>query len=186
MSCVAKVVLPIMDEIEVEGVLRDLRHLRSFVVTVPGKGLDNGDLSVRVLLGLHTISKSCARGEHHLKDENGKPRTFCEDRYAFSLGLPELARRMIEQNYFCWQSLDRNRAMNYAVIDIAPSRIRKPVDGEHQVVFFYLYPCRQDVANVDLVVTSCHAREVAFGRIKRRFNMLTVLRTCLFQQKRVP
>lgn len=175
-----------MDGIEVKGVLRDLRHLRSFVVTVPGKGLDNGDLRVQIAIGIHAISKSCARGEHDLDDENGKPRAFCEDRYAFSLGLPELARRMIEQNYFCWQSLDRNRAMNYAVIDIAPGRVRELVDGDHQVIFFYLYPCRTNVADVNLVVTSCHARAVAFGGIKRRFNLLTVLRTCLFQQKRVP
>ena len=75
-----------------------------------------------------------------LEDENGKPRQFCEDRYAFSLGLPELSKRMVEQNYFCWDSIDRNRAMNYAVIDVAPGRIRELIDGEHQVVFFYLYP----------------------------------------------
>ena len=84
-----------MEDIEVGGVLRDLRHLRSFVVTVPGKGRDNGDLRVRISLGLHTISTGCDRGAHDLEDENGKPRRFCEDRYAFSLGLPELARRMI-------------------------------------------------------------------------------------------
>ena len=174
-----------MDEIEVEGVLRDLRHLRSFVVTIPGKGIDDGDLRVRITLGLHTISQSCDRGDHHLEDENGKPRRFCEDRYAFSLGLPELAQRMIEQNYFCWESFDRNRAMNYAIIDIAPGRVRAPVDGEHQVVFFYLYPCNQDLADVNLVVTSCHSREVSFRHITRRFNMHTVLRTCLYKQKRM-
>ena len=175
-----------MDDIEVDGVLRDLRHLSSFVVTVPGKGRDNGDLRVRISLGLHTISQSCERGDHHMVDENGKPRRFCEDRYAFSLGLPELSKRMIEQNYFCWESADRNRAMNYAVIDIAPGRVRELIDGEHQVVFFYLYPCRQPEADVNLVITSCHAREVIFGYIKRRFNMHTLLRTCLFQEKRIP
>ena len=76
--------------------------------------------------------------------------------------------------------------MNYAVIDIAPGRVRELIDGEHQVVFFYLYPCRQPEADVNLVITSCHAREVIFGYIKRRFNMHTLLRTCLFQEKRIP
>lgn len=175
-----------MEDIEVGGVLRDLRHLRSFVVTVPGKGRDNGDLRVRISLGLHTISTGCDRGAHDLEDENGKPRRFCEDRYAFSLGLPELARRMIEQNYFCWGSIDRNRAMNYAIIDVAPGRVRELADGEHQVIFFYLYPCRQPEADVNLVITSCHAREVVFRHVKRRFNMVPLLRTCLFQQKRIP
>lgn len=175
-----------MNEIEVDGVLRDLRHLESFVVSLAGKGHDAGELRVQITLGLHTISQGCARGMHNLNDENGKPRLFCEDRYAFSLGLPELARRMLEQNYFCWESIDRNRAMNYAVIDVAPGRVRELTDGEHQVVFFYLYPCKEDLADVNLMITSCHAREVIFSRIKRRYNMHTVLRTCLFQQKRVP
>lgn len=175
-----------MNDIEVDGVLRDLRHLHDFVVTVPGKGMHNGDLRVRISLGLHTISEGCALGEHHLKDENGKPRRFCEDRYAFSLGLPELARRMVEQNYFCWASMDRNRAINYAVIDIAPGRVRELTDGEHQVVYFYLYPCRQPEADVNLMITSCYSREVVFKQVQRRYNMVPLLRACLYQQKRIP
>jgi hypothetical protein len=175
-----------MDDIEVDGVLRDLRHLSSFVVTLPEKGKNDGDLKVRISLGLHTISQSCERGNRHFDDENGKPRRLCEDRYAFSLGLPELAKRMIEQNYFCWVSADRNRAIHYAVIDVAPGRVRELNDGEHQVMFFYLYPCRKVEADVNLVVTSCYAREVVFGHIKRRFNVHTILRKCLFSQKRIP
>ena len=175
-----------MNEIEVDGVLRDLRHLESFVVTLAGKGRDAGDLCVKITLGLHTISQGCPRGMHNLEDENGKPRGFCEDRYALSLGLPELARRMVEQNYYCWESIDRNRAINYAVIDVAPGRVRELTDGEHQVVFFYLYPSKGDMADVNLMITSCHAREVIFSKIKRRYNMHTILRTCLFQRKRVP
>lgn len=175
-----------MDEIEVDGVLRDLRHLSSFVVTVPNKGKDGADLRVRISLGLHTVSRGCERGAHHLEDENGKPRQFCEDRYAFSLGLPELSKRMVEQNYFCWDSIDRNRAINYAVIDIAPGRVRELIDGEHQVVFFYLYPCIAPEADVNLMITSCHARTVIFSRIKRRYNMHTLLRTCLYKERRIP
>lgn len=175
-----------MDEIEVDGVLRDLRHLRSFVVTLPGKGKDGADLRVRVSLGLHTISQGCERGQHHLEDENGKQRRFCEDRYAFSLGLPELSKRMVEQNYFCWESIDRNRAMNYAVIDIAPGRVRELKDGVHQLVFFYLYPCKQPEADVNLMITSCYAREVIFSHVKRRYNMHTLLRTCMYKEKRLP
>lgn len=118
-------------------------------------------------------------------DENGKPRRFDEARYAFSLGLPELARRMIEQNYFCWQSADRNRALNYAVIDIAPGRIFALEDGVHQVVFFYIHPADTD-ADIRLVITSCHSREVVFSRIKRRYSIQMLLRTCLYKQKRIP
>jgi len=119
-------------------------------------------------------------------DDNGKPRRFCEDRYAFSLGLPELAHRMITQNYFCWESSDRNRKMNYAVIDVAPGRVRELKDGDHQVVFFYIYPVSGENADVTLVITSCHIREVVFSRIKRRFNLHMLLRKCLYAQKRIP
>lgn len=90
-----------------------------------------------------------------MDDENGKPRLFCEDRDAFSLDLTELSKRMVEQNHFCWDPIDRNRAMNYAVIDVAPGRVRELIDGEHQVVFFYLYLCSPPEVDVNLVITSC-------------------------------
>lgn len=175
-----------MREIEIDGALRDLRHLEPFVVTVAAKGKDGGDLLVRISLGLHTVSEGCSSGEHDLQDENGKPRRFCEDRYAFSLGLPGLARRMVEQNYFCWESTDRNRAIHYAVIDVAPGRVREMPDGRHHVVFFYLYPCRTGSADVNLVITSCHQREIKLSRVVRRFNLVRLLRTCLFTKRRIP
>lgn len=175
-----------MKEIEIAGIKRDLSHLSEVIVFVPGKGKDGADLRAAVSFGLHAISKGCDHGDHDMLDENGKPRQFSEDRYAFSLGLPELAHRMIEQNYFCWESADRNRAMNYAVIDVAPGRIQQLVDGTHQVVFFYLYPASGVSADVNLVITSCHSRDVAFSRIKRRYNIHTLLRTCLYQAKRIP
>lgn len=77
----------------IDGLARDISHLDEFVVVVPGKGKEKADLRVAVALGRHTISRSCAEGETpNMRDENGKPRIFCEDRYAFSLGLPMLAR----------------------------------------------------------------------------------------------
>lgn len=175
-----------IDEIEVDGIVRDLRHLQGFVAAVEGKGKEGAPLRVQVLFGMHTVSEGCVFGQHNILDENGKPRVFCEQRYAFSLGLPELARRMVEQNYYCWESTDRNRAIHYAIIDVAPGRIHHVVTGEHQVVFFYLYPGSGELVDVKLVVTSCHAREVDVGRIKRRFNLHMLLRKCLYEQKRVP
>jgi len=175
-----------MHDMTINGVTRDLRHLQDFIVVVPKKGKNNSDLRVQISLGLHCISQGAQVGQHDLYDENGKPRRFCEDRYAFSLGLPELARRLVEQNYYCWQSSDRNRAMNYAVIDVAPGRVQEMRDGQHQVVFFYLHPCRHDSADINLVITSCYVRDVRFGHIRRRYNLHTLLRTCLFKGKRIP
>lgn len=174
-----------MQELSIGGLVRDLRHLQEFVVAVPNKGKDGAALRVSVVFSLHTISEGCEAGRHDMIDENGKPRLFCEDRYAFSLGLPELARRMIEQNYFCWESSDRNRAINYAVINVAPGRVRSLEDGEHQVVFFYIYPLDEH-ADVRLAITSCHSRQVTFSKIRRRYNLHTLLRKCLYDGKRIP
>lgn len=175
-----------MEEFEVGGAIRDLRHLNRMGIAVAGKGINGADLRVSITYSIHTVSASCASGQHDMLDENGKPRRFCEDRYAFSLGLPELAKRMIAHKYFCWESNDRNRKMNYAVIDVAPGRVRNLKDGEHQVVFFYLYPATGEEADVNLVITSCHARDVIFSRIRRRFDNHMLLRKCLYEQKRIP
>ena len=176
-----------MQEIEIDGVLRDLGHLASFVVTLIGKGRNGANLDVAVHLGLHTISRACKPGEvSNLVDENGQPRVFCEDRYAFSFGLKEIATRMIQQIYFCWESSDRNRAMHYAVLDAAPGRIRELQDGEHQVIYFYLYPADGQRADVDLYITSCYMRDMRFSKIKRRFDTHMLLRKCLFEGKRLP
>lgn len=175
-----------MQEIEVEGVVRDLRHLEPFVCVAPGKGKDGADLRVEINFSLHTVSKGCEADDADFQDENGKPRRFCEDRYAFSLGLRELGTRMVEQNYFCWKSPDRNRAMNYALVDAAPGRILALPPGEHHVVFFYLYPCHSPDADVRLMVTSCYPREMRIDAKDRRFNMHVVLRKCFFEQKRIP
>lgn len=166
-----------MNMIAIDGIERDISHLRRLIVVAEGRGKDGADLRVAVQMGLHAISRACGDGEvSNMFDENRKPRIFCEDRYAFSLGLPEIARRMIEQDYFCWESRDRNRAVNYCVMDVAPGRIRALVDGEHQVIFFYLYPSKVEDADVCLIITSCHSRHMKLSGVKRRYGMSNLLR----------
>lgn len=175
-----------MENLIIGGVTRDLSHLKAFIVTVPRKGIDGGDLRVEVSFGLHAISVGCDRRDSDMDDENGSPRLFCEDRFAFSHGLPAMAQKMIEQNYFCWESEDRNRAINYAVADLPPQPVNQLPDGDHEIIFFYLYPGDGEKIDVKLMVTSCHKRPIVFGRIKRRYNAHVLLRQCLFQQKRIP
>jgi hypothetical protein len=173
--------------IEIKGVWRDLTHLNSFVVTLAGKGRDGADLRVAVHLGLHAVSRRCQPDEEHdFRDENGQPRVFCADRYAFSLGLREIITRMIHEKYFCWASSDRNRAVNFAVLDAAPSLVRQLNDGQYQVIYFYLYPSKGRRADVELYVKSCHKRFVRFGSIKRRFDTHMLIRKCYFEQKKLP
>lgn len=174
-----------MDDIEIDGVVRDLSHLGPIIVAVKGAGEAGADLRVEVVFGSHAVSVSCDEADRNMKDENGKPRLFDEDRYAFSLGLPEIARRMLEQNYFCWESSDRNRVLNYAVVDVAPGRITTMKDGEHYAVFFYLMPSLSQDSDVVLNITTCYRKEIRFKNL-RKYNMKVVLKRCLFTQKRVP
>jgi hypothetical protein len=174
-------------DIDVGGVLRDLSHLADFIVKLAGKGKGSTDLRVRVSMSLHVVSRTCKGDEiNDMRDENERPRVFCEDRYAFSLGLREIATRMIEQKYYCWESHDRNRAVNYAIIDLAPGRARRIEDGEHHVIYFYLHPDKSANSDVILRITSCHMRPMTFANVKRRYDMHTVLRKCLFEGKRLP
>ncbi len=76
--------------------------------------------------------------------------------------------------------------MHYAVIDVAPGPVVNLVDGEHEVVFFYLYPALNDDMDVKLIVASCYSRLLTFGRIKRRYNVHTLLRKCLYNGVRLP
>ena len=176
-----------MQALNIDGVSRDLSHLDSFVVTLDGKGRDGADLRVLVHLGLHTISRACRAGETaNMCDEQDRPRIFCEDRYAYSLGLKEISTRMILEKYFCWESKDRNRVMNYAIVDIAPGRMAQQQDGEHQVIFFYLHPADGNLADVNLHITSCYRRHQQFSSKARRYDTHYLLRKCLFQNTRLP
>lgn len=171
----------------IDGVLRDLRHLESIRVVLPGKGRDGSDLRIAVHFGLHAVSRKCERGEaFNMRDENGQSRVFCEERYAFSLGLPEIAKRMVEQKYYCWESKDRNRHVNYAVLDFAPGRITEAPNGHQHVIYFYLMPSSHDDVDVNLNITSCHAKTISIPKNERRFDLHVVLRKCFFNQKRMP
>jgi len=59
-------------------------------------------------------------------------------------------------------------------------------DGEHAVMFYYLYPSRADGIDVEFVVKSSYMRELIASRIKRRFNVVQKIKECYFKQKVVP
>ena len=176
-----------MQSIKIDGIIRDLKHLESFVVKLADKGRDNADLRVAIHLGLHTVSRACQPDEvSNMLDENKAPRVFCEDRYAFSFGLKDIATLMVQEKYFCWVSKDRNRAMNYAVLDVAPGKFHELKDGDYYVIYFYLYPAARENADVDLYITSCYRKSLRFSKEDRRYTTHVLLRECYFKQKRLP
>ena len=176
-----------MRVLEIEGVQRSLSHLDPFIVTIPKKGRDGGDLRVRVILGLHVISRACDQGETgNLTDENGRQRMFSEERYAFSLNLRPLMTQIILEKHYCWESSDRNRKLNYAVLNAPPAERIRVTSGVHRVAYFHVYPGDSRDSSVNLFVNSCHERNINLDRIKRRFDLHYVLRKCLYEQKRMP
>lgn len=172
--------------ITIAGTSYDLSHLADFIVTVPGKGRDNADLRVSVSLSLHVISTKCTSGNHDLIDANHKPRRFCLDRYNASLHLPKKIEKAILGNYFTWESKDINNAVNYAVIDVPPTRVLNLTDGVHEVFYYYLYPGDGTRSDVNFVVLSHYRRQVKFNPHRRRFNIHALLRKCLFENRRIP
>lgn len=171
---------------EIAGKVYELTHLSKFNVTLDGKGKNGAPLIIEVSFSSHVFSKACEPNAQDMLDENRKPRAICSERYAFSLHLPALVKSMIEKNFFCWESLDRNRASNYAVIKNAKENFSSVKDGRHKIVYFYLYPDTKNGNRLKLHITSCHERHLIFSRITRRYNVHTLLRKCLYEQKRIP
>ena len=87
---------------------------------------------------------------------------------------------MVEQNHLTWISHDKNKVGNLAVIgdDL--------ITGQHYVVVYYLFPSRSEAFDVELVVKSAYEKYVDFSHIKRRFKTVQQIKTCYYQQKKVP
>ena len=174
-----------MYSINIDGIDYDLSHLKEFSIELDNIGKDGNSLKISVFLSRHTISESCSDGQHDLLDEINRPRKFCKDRYSFSLILPDLIKKMIKENYFCWESKDRNTNMNFATLDIPPMEVMNIRSGRYKVIYFYLYPDKEKAA-IRFFVTSCYEKDLLFKKKVRRYNMHTLLRKCLYDQKRLP
>lgn len=174
-------VVRFFDPLRVQGQVHRLDHLVAFGHDLIGHGRDKSNLRVRVSFQSHVFSKSCAAGDRHdFLDEGRRARVLCPDRYGASLGLPLLCRRMLNENFLTWESEDKNGKSNMAVID-GPL-----VSGNHQVVLYYVFPSRADGIDVELVVKSAYEKAINFIHIKRRLNVLQVIKTCHFKQVMVP
>lgn len=169
-------------DLTVSGTVHRFGHLVPFVHTLPSTGRDGADLRVRVSFQSHVFCRTWSNtdGACHLRDEAGQPRTFCNDRFALSLTLPDFCRQMLTQNYLTWVSEDRNRASNMAVID-------PPLQtGEHDTVIYYLFPSSLSDTDVELVIKSAYRKSLNFDHIKRRHNIISLVKKCYYEQRTVP
>jgi hypothetical protein len=157
-------------------------HLAPASLCLAGQGAGGGDINIRISYQTHVFSRrhEGGSGEFLLRDEAGLFRQFCEERYRNSVRLPDVCKRMVEDNYLTWQSLDRNRASNLAVS--GPVLI----SGLNNLVVYYLFPSRSDEHDVELVVKSAYQKHIDFNHIKRKFNVRQLIKKAHFQQKRVP
>ena len=170
------------EKVIIDGVDYNLIHLLPFVHRIPGQGPEKGELAVRVTFHSHVFSRQPKPEDvgHHFDDEGGRQRIFCPDRFAFSYTLPDLCRRMLDQNFLTWQEKDKNSVSNLAVID-GPLR-----NGEHRLVVYYLIPSKVTGIHVELVVKSCYPKELNFTHRQKRDRVVYLVKKCLYDKKKIP
>ena len=160
----------------------DFKHLTPFTHSLDGQGREGAPIVLRVSFRSHVFSRA-HKGETEgvfFVDEGGRKRTFCKDRYAASLQLPDLCRRLILSNALTWESRDGNEKYNLASIDGAL------VSGEHDTVIYYLYPSSADGVDVEFVVVSSYRKAWNFAHVKRRDKIIQPIKKCYYQRHRVP
>lgn len=168
--------------IEHEGRRFTFAHLVPVSTCLVGQGKAGADIKIRISYQTHVFSRRHEGSAEVflLRDEVGLIRQFCGARYEVSLGLPDICRRMVHDNFLTWESFDRNRASNLAVCG--------PVltSGPNDLIVYYLFPSRSDKHDVELVVKSAYRKEIDFGRIKRRYKVCQLIKKAHFQQVKVP
>ncbi|MCA0000924.1 MULTISPECIES: hypothetical protein [unclassified Mesorhizobium] len=159
----------------------EFSHLLPFGHTLSAAGKDGADIRVRVSYQSHVFSRRRETDEEfHLVDEAGKPRVFCPDRYSNSLRFPAFCQRMLSENMLTWESKDRNRVSNMAVMDGALK------SGDHQIAVYYLFPSSVDGLDVEMVIKSGYSKLLNFEHIKRRYNVVQLVKKCHYSQAKVP
>jgi hypothetical protein len=151
-------------------------------VDLQGQGRDNADLRVRISYKSHVFSKSIDAwdADFDFRDELGRKRLFCPNRYAISQTLPGVCRNMLATNAVTWISKDKRENNNLAVIN------GRLIDGAHDLIIYHLFPSSVDGIDVEMVVKSAYNKNLKIGSIKRKFKMIQQVRTCHFNDKNVP
>ncbi|SFV31317.1 hypothetical protein SAMN05216456_1302 [Devosia crocina] len=164
------------------GIKYSLHHLQPFHVKLEGKGKDGLDLTVRVSFHSHVYSKadSDEATGHRFKDEGGKWREFCTDRYGWCVDLPVICTAMVEQNFPSWESQDAGQKNNMAVSEAVPT------SGLKYLIFYDLHPSQSSGIDVELVVKSAYKKQFFADRVGKRLKVHALLRTVLYKGVRMP
>ena len=60
------------------------------------------------------------------------------------------------------------------------------IDGERQIIVYYLYPSKVSGIDVEMVIKSGYRKIMNFGHIKRRFKVVQLTKKCYYEQVKVP
>jgi hypothetical protein len=168
--------------LSINGQIYKFLHLNPTAVDLLGHGLEGGNLRVRISYRSHVFSASQKPTEAFvkLKDEQNNDRYFCLTRYKLSKKIPVMCKQMLEQNGKTWISQDNKQASNLAVID------SQHTDGDHDVIFYSLFPSKVDGLDVEMVVKSAFNKYIKFSNIERKYGVRQQVKTCFFKNKSVP
>lgn len=171
------------ESLNFHGQSKCLKHLRPFTHRLIGHAPDKDDLVVRVTFESHVFSVSESNGAHDFLDEARKKRLFCPDRYAFSQGLPDQVRGILDLNVYTWEEKDKNQVANLAVL--APANVQL-ISGAHNVLIYYLYRSNVAGIHVEMRVKSCYMKEINFMKRPKREKIRTHVKTVCFKGGRIP
>ena len=147
-----------------------------------GQGIGGADIKVRISYQTHVFLRR-HKGEPGVfvfRDEAGLPRQFCVQRFEQSLELPAICRTIIENDHLTWESHDKNRSSNLAVVGA------DLISGPNYIVVYYLFPSRSDHFDVELVVKSAYSKDIDFESIRRRYKVHQLIKKSYFNKVRVP
>lgn len=162
--------------LHVENETRNLGHLDTFKYDMASKGKDGDDLCVTVQFSTHVYTVRATHGQRRdLQDHSGTWRTFCKDRYAVSLGLPEIMKDFVAQDSNTSVSQDFNKGSNLILIE--------SVNFDSWAVFFCFEPSPPGVL---LTVLSLYKKTGNMYAIKKFNRASYYARKCLFNNERVP
>ena len=166
-----------------DGASHSLSHLAPFVHSLAGYGQDGADIRVRITFQSHVFSKDATQQPHHFLDEARRRRVFCPDRYAVSLGLPDVCREMLERNVLTWEERDKSGTSNLAILTPVGAPL---VSGTFSVLFYYLIPSLVPGIDVEMIIKTCYEKDINFAYRRRREKIVKHIKTVYYTRATIP
>jgi hypothetical protein len=168
----------IPSSITIGGKTHSLEHLKSADVVLAAEGRNKKNVIVKVTVTSHSYSRTPLEDEiYDFRDENDKPRVFCEDRYKASINLISYCSDSIQRNSLTWESKDRNNKSCFMMVEID--------DGKYYGIFYRLVPSYSAKYDVEFIIKSAYL-VTNLRSNPRRFNIKSLIKKCYYESKSLP